>query len=58
MAIHKAKVIGSQPVAGVATGGLVELDDEKVNVDALVAGESVELIPAPKPSAAKSKVGA
>lgn len=49
MAIHKAKVIGLLPVGGVAPGGTVELDDELVNIPALVDSELVELLPEPKP---------
>lgn len=49
MATHKAKVIGQLEVCGVAPGGTVELDDERVNIDALVYAEFVELIPEPEP---------
>lgn len=56
MAIHKAKVIGPHKVGGVATGGTVELDDEVVNVAALVSGGNVELIPAPESKPAKAAV--
>jgi len=48
MAIHKAKVIGPHEVGGVGTGGTVLLDDEVVNVTALVSARNVELIPEPK----------
>lgn len=54
MAIHRAKVIGQLKVCDVAPGGIVELDDEKVNLAALLAGENVELLPVPKPAKGKS----
>jgi hypothetical protein len=44
MATHKAKVIGPFEVAGVAPGGTVDLDDERVNVSALVASRNVEIL--------------
>lgn len=54
MATHKAKVIGQLKVCDVAPGGTVELDDERVNIAALVNAELVELLPpAPKPRAKK-----
>jgi hypothetical protein len=48
MATHKAKVTGPFPVNGVAPGGKVVLDDELVNLPALLAARLVELVPAPK----------
>lgn len=56
MATHKAKVIGPFEVSGVATGGTVVLDDEQVNVSALLAARHVELIPEPKPKIKKGDV--
>lgn len=53
MATIKAKVIGQCEVSGVAPGGTVDLDPALVNIDALVDGEHVELIPEPKPAKKK-----
>lgn len=39
----KAKVIGPCAIEGVATGGTVELDPERVNIDALVEGGHIEI---------------
>ncbi len=44
MATVKAKVIGPFDVCGVAPGGRVVLDDEAVNIPALLAARHVELI--------------
>jgi hypothetical protein len=38
MAIRKLDVIGIMTVGDVAPGGVVELDDEIINVDALITG--------------------
>lgn len=48
MATHKAKVIGTQEVGGVAPGGTVTLDDERINIPALVDAGAVELVAEPK----------
>jgi hypothetical protein len=53
MAIHKAKVIGQLEVGGVAPGGTVEIDDERVNLRVLLDAQLVELLPEPKKKAAK-----
>jgi hypothetical protein len=39
----KAKVIGELPVCGVSTGGYVDLDPDKYNIQALVDGGHIEL---------------
>lgn len=41
MAIRKLNVIGPLEVGGVQPGGVVELDDEIINVTALLQGELV-----------------
>jgi hypothetical protein len=59
MATHKAKVVGPFEVCGVAPGGAVEIDDERVNLAALVNAELVELAPEPEaPKAKRTKGGA
>ena len=59
MAIHKAKVIGPYEVAGARTGRTVELDDEQVNLAALIDAGHIELIlePAPEKVARTAKKG-
>lgn len=44
MATHKAKVIGDFPVNGAAPGETTTLDDEVLNVAALVESGHVELV--------------
>lgn len=39
----RAKVIGTCAVGGVAPGGMVELDPDTVNIEALVYGGHIEL---------------
>lgn len=39
----RATVVGPNEIAGVPTGGTVELDPERVNVVALVLGGHIEL---------------
>lgn len=46
----RCKVIGDCEIAGVATGGIVELDPETVNIDALVAGGHIEVLPVARKS--------
>jgi hypothetical protein len=58
MAIHKAKVIGQLEVGGVAPGGTVEIDDERVNLRVLLDAQLVELLPEPKKKATGPKGGA
>lgn len=58
MATHKAKVIGPFEVCGVKPGQTVTLDDEQVNVEALVSSRNVELIiekPAPEKKPGQKK---
>lgn len=51
MAVKKYLVIGFHEVNGVSTGGEVELDDETVNVTALIqSGHITEMQEPPKPS--------
>ena len=42
MAKRKLLVIGTLPVGGVGAGQVVELDDEVINVEALISGQLVE----------------
>lgn len=46
MALIRCKVIGENEVAGAQPGSEVSIDDEAVNIPALVEGGHVELIPA------------
>jgi hypothetical protein len=48
MATHKVKVIGPFEVNGAAPGRKTTLDDEQVNLPALLTARLVELVPAPK----------
>lgn len=49
-------VIGAQRVGGVEPGGTIELDPDRVNIEALVRGGHVERVrPAPKPAAKKAE---
>lgn len=41
----KARVTGSRAIAGVETGGTVDLDPEVTNVEALIVGGHIKLIP-------------
>lgn len=51
MAVKKYRVIGFHDVNGAKTGEEVELDDEKINVTALIQGGHVtEMQEPPKPS--------
>ncbi len=43
----KCKVIGNLEIAGVAPGGVVDLDPDTVNIPALIAGGHVEEIKSP-----------
>jgi hypothetical protein len=45
--VTEYKVIGPLEVAGKATGEIVELDPEEVNIPALIAGGHVEPVDAP-----------
>lgn len=54
MAQHKAKVIGPFEVCGVKPGRSVVLDDDVVNIDALLAARHVELV-VEKPATKKQK---
>jgi len=54
MAIHKAKVIGPREIGGVQPGRTVTLDDELVNVAALIDGGHIELLP-PEPKKSTKK---
>lgn len=47
MATHRAKVIGRSEVCGVAPGGTVVLDDEVINIPALIDGAFIEMLPEP-----------
>ncbi|MFI7042585.1 hypothetical protein ACIBI0_38410 [Microbispora rosea] len=52
------RVVGSSRVAGVDPGGTVDLDPERVNIPALVAGGHVEPVKAPaKAKAQKAEPG-
>jgi len=51
------RVVGSSRVAGVDPGGTVDLDPDRVNIPALIAGGHVEPVKAPareKPARAQT----
>lgn len=52
MAVHKYEVIGPLDVGGKATGETVELDEEEINVAALVEANAIK----PLSAAAKDAV--
>ncbi len=53
MAMRKLLVIGTLPVGGKGAGQVVELDDEIINVSALLQGLLVEEYVEPKPDKKK-----
>lgn len=55
--IVRCKVIGMLPVGGVSKGGEVELDADRIHIDALVQGGHVEVLPekAAAPKASEKK---
>lgn len=53
MSIRKLDVIGTCEVGGVSPGGVVELDDEIINVLALIEGGHCQEHVDPKPSVKK-----
>lgn len=58
MTTHKAKVIGALEVCGVAPGGTIpDLDDEEVNLQALISARLIELIPEPEPKKRRPPTG-
>lgn len=56
MAQHKARVTGPFEVCGKKPGQTVVLDDEQVNVEALLASRLIALTPDPEPKRKKGDV--
>lgn len=54
----KYKVVGAHVVSGAKPGSVVDLDPERVNIDALLKARHIEPLPVPAPpKAAKPKGG-
>lgn len=51
------RVVGSSRVAGVDPGGTVELDPDRVNIPALIAGGHVEPVETPEAAGERSQRG-
>ncbi|GIH27615.1 hypothetical protein Aph01nite_59250 [Acrocarpospora phusangensis] len=50
------KVVGPHPVAGICAGETVQLDDQAVNIPALIAGGHIEILKRPATTKTETKV--